>query len=121
LVGGGESYLGQLRVENEIIYVHWEGRRVGTLSGFMVCQPYYHGVWTPTGDGEFEREFHGMQDRIAPDGMGLLPVTLRSPDENVSGAAAAIILPTPSMEPVFRFGSPDLKVGIISTPTRARK
>jgi hypothetical protein len=83
--------------------VYWEGRLVGHLREIVIDQPYYHGVWTPTGDPVFEQAYRAIQEQVAPDGLGMIPVTFRSPDGLVSAPAAAMVRPT-GTEPYFRFG-----------------
>jgi hypothetical protein len=86
--------------------VYWNGRLVGRLAGVRVDQPYYQGRWAGTGDPEFESEYRALQSRIGPSGVGMLPVTFRSPDGLLSAPASLMIRPAPEPEPYFRFGSP---------------
>jgi hypothetical protein len=97
--------------------VYWDGRLVGHLRDVMIDQPYYHGNWSPSGDTGFERAYRALQAEIAPDGLGVLPVTFRSPDGTVSAPAAAMVRPAPESEPYFRFGHEGLSAGIFHRPT----
>jgi hypothetical protein len=83
--------------------VYWEGRLVGYLRGIVIDQPLYRGAWIPTGDSEFEQAYRALQARVAPNGLGMLPVTLRSPNGSLSAPAAAMVRPAVA-EPYFRFG-----------------
>ena len=100
--------------------VYWDGRLIGHLRNIVIDQPYYRGDWAPAGDAGFERAFRALQAEIAPDGLGLLPVTFRSPDGTVSAPAAAMVRPTPEPAPYFRFGHEGLAAGIVHRPTRER-
>lgn len=82
--------------------VYWEGRLIGRLSNVVIDQPYYQGTWTPTGDPEFERAYQALQTRVAPDGLGMIPVTFRSPDGTLTAPAALMVRPD-AAEPYFRF------------------
>jgi hypothetical protein len=83
--------------------VYWEGRLIGHLRNIVIDQPYYHGEWTPTGDPDFKRAYEVLQARVAPNGLGMIPVTFRSPGGTVSAPAAAMVRPT-GTELYFRFG-----------------
>jgi hypothetical protein len=98
--------------------VYWQDRLVGHLRDLTVDQPYYLGTWQPAWDTEFERAFREMQTRITPDGLGTLPVTLRSPDGKLSAPASAMVRPAPVLEPYFRFASEDVQAQIIREPSR---
>ncbi len=113
-----EMLLGQIVVDNRIAQVHWDGHLVGILSGIVVSQPYYYGVWSPVGNPEFEQAFCEMQVQIAPDGLGVIPVTFRSSDGTVCAPAAAIVPPAPRKEPYFRFGSEGITAHVVHKPTR---
>ena len=98
--------------------VYWDGRLIGHLRHIVIDQPYYHGDWSPSGDAGFERAYRAMQAEIDPDGLGVLPVTFRSPDGTVSAPAAAMVRPTPEIAPYFRFGHEGLTAGIVHRPRR---
>jgi hypothetical protein len=93
--------------------VYWDGRLVGHLRGVRVDQPYYRGEWRPAGDPEFARAFAALQARVGAGGLGVLPVTLRSPDGRVSAAAGAVVRPAPERDPYFRFGSGGEAAGVV--------
>ena len=59
-----------------------------------------------------------LQAEINPDGLGVLPVTFRSPDGTVSAPAAAMVRPTLELAPYFRFGHEGLAAGIVHRPRR---
>ena len=100
--------------------VYWDGRLIGHLRNIVIDQPCYLGDWVPTGDAGFERAFRALQAEIAPDGLGVLPVTFRSPDGTLSAPAAAMVRPIPETAPYFRFGQDRLAAGIVHRPTRER-
>jgi hypothetical protein len=97
--------------------VYWDGRLVGHLRDIVLDQPYYHGAWTSTGDSDFERAFAALQARMAPDGLGMIPVTLWSSDGSVSAPVAAMVRPDMA-DPYFRFGDSDLLVFAVHEPRR---
>jgi hypothetical protein len=86
--------------------VYWNGRLVGRLSDITVDQPYYHGTWSSADDPAFEREFRALQARLGAQGLGMLPVTFRSPDGRLTAPARAMVRPAPESVPYFRFGFP---------------
>jgi hypothetical protein len=63
--------------------VYWAGRLIGRLSNIVIEQPYYLGNWVPAEDLGFEQAFRALQTEIAPDGIGVLPVTFRSSEGTV--------------------------------------
>jgi len=95
--------------------VHWEGRLVGYLRDVTLDQPYYHGDWSSAGDPAFEQAYAEMQQTISPSGLGVLAVTFRSPDGDMSAPAAAMVRPAPA-EPYFRFGNEDLQSHVLHWP-----
>jgi hypothetical protein len=97
--------------------VYWEGRLVGYLRHVAVDQPYYRGTWESVWDAAFERAFHELQSRLSPGGLGVLPVTLRSPDGASSAPAAAMVRPAPEVAPFFRFGSEGILAGVVRDPS----
>jgi hypothetical protein len=100
--------------------VYWEGRLVGRLRNLVIDQPYYLGEWFPSGDVEFEQAYRTLQAEIAPDGLGVLPVTFQSADGTQSATAAAMVRPAPELTPYFRLGHVGLVAGIVHPPTRQR-
>jgi hypothetical protein len=118
------------------VEVYWCGRLVGHLHDIRIDQPYYHGNWFPSGDTGFERAYRTLQAEIAPDGLGVLPVTFRLPagvykivsdgtllsaivsDGTLSEPAAAVVRPAPESDPYFRFGHEGLSAGVVRQPTR---
>jgi hypothetical protein len=98
--------------------VYWQDCLAGHLCDLKIDQPYYRGTWKPAWDPGFEHAFREMQVRIAPDGLGILPVTLRSTDGKLSTPAAAMVRPLPEREPYFRFASEDVQAGIVREPSR---
>src|SRR5262245_17026379 len=98
--------------------VYWDGRLVGHFRNIIIDQPYFHGNWFPSGDTDFERGYRELQAAIGPDGLGVLPVTFRSPDGRMSAPAAAVVRPPPELEPYFRFGHEGLSAGVVHQPTR---
>ena len=97
--------------------VYWEGRLVGYLRGVVVDQPYYHGEWESAWDPAFERAFHELQSRLPPNGLGVLPVTFRTPDGASSVPAAAMVRPAPAIAPFFRLGSAGVLPGVVCAPS----
>jgi hypothetical protein len=97
--------------------VYWEDRLIGRLSNIVIDQPYYQGAWTPTGDQEFERAYLALQARVAPDGLGMIPVTFRSPDGTVTAPAAAMVRAN-AAEPYFRFGGGGSAPEVVHEPRR---
>ncbi len=95
--------------------VYWNGRLVGYLRNLVIDQPHYHGDWSSCGDAGFERAYRVLQAEIAPDGLGVLPVTFRSPDGTLSAPAAALVR-HPELEPYFRFGAADLEARVVCQP-----
>jgi hypothetical protein len=98
--------------------VYWDGRLIGRFRNIVIEQPYYLGDWVSAGDAGFERAFRALQAEIAPDGLGVLPVTFRSPDGTLSAPAAAMVRPIPETAPYFRFGHAGLAAGMVHQPTR---
>jgi len=103
--GNNEVSLGYLHVDNCIVHVHWNCRLVGVLSGIVIDQPYYHGVWDSADDPAFEQEFRSVQACIGPTGIGMLKVTFQDSDGKMV-PARAMIRPGPETAPYFRFGFP---------------
>ena len=93
--------------------VYWNGRLVGFLRSVRVDQPYYHGQWQSAGEATFAREFAALQARIGVGGLGVLPVTLRSPDGRLSAPASMMVQPAPASAPYFRFGTGGEAPGVV--------
>ena len=92
--------------------VYWEGRLIGRLCNIVIDQPHYQGVWTPTGEPEFERAYQALQAQVFPNGLGMIPVIFRSPEGTMVAPAAAMVRPT-TPEPYFRFGGGDGSLPVI--------
>jgi hypothetical protein len=97
--------------------VYWDGRLIGHLRGVAVDQPYYHGAWVPAGDPGFEQAYRALQARVAPNGLGMLPVTFRSPDGAVT-APAALMVQSGAADPHFRFGGAGSDPVVVHEPHR---
>jgi hypothetical protein len=81
-------------------------------------QPEYFGEWQSIEQADFRRAFEVLQAQIAPDGLAVLPVTLRSPDGAISAPAACMVRPAPEPDPYFRHAPEGLAAGVVHEPTR---
>jgi hypothetical protein len=90
--------------------VYWAGRLIGRLLDVRFNQPYYEGTWVPAGDSAFENAYRDLQARIAPNGLGAIPVVFRAPDESMSAPAALVVRPN-TPEPYFRYRGGELDTG----------
>jgi hypothetical protein len=103
---------GRRRIRCWDAHVYWDGRLIGLLRNIVIDQPYYHSDWFPSGDAESVQAYRALQTELAPDGLAVLPVTVRSADGTGSAAAAAVVRPGPEPAPDVRFGHEGLAAGV---------
>lgn len=110
--------LGSVDVDNDVAHVYWNGRLAGVLLLTAIDQPRYHGIWSTAHDPDFDQAYRAMQTNIAPDGLGMLPVTFRSLDGKMSTPARAMVRPAPETAPYFRWGFPDEVACVVNPSSR---